>query len=178
MGRFSPEKQHRRSIRLRGHDYTQIGAYFLTLCTWKRRCLLGEIREGQMRLNAAGKTVECCWLEVPSHFGKLGIDSFVVMPNHLHAIVHIVRATHGSPLQENRARGPASGSIGALIPTFKATTAMRINRLAGTSGSPVWQRNFYDRVIRSEWELTRIRRYIADNPARWMNDPENPDECP
>ena len=96
------------------------------------------------------------------------------MPNHLHGILMIVGATPASPCTSAIPRGPASRSISAVVGSFKSSVTRRINTLRNTPGAPVWQRNFYDRVVRSESELTRIREYIATNPARWMDDPENP----
>lgn len=174
MDRLIPEKHHRASLRLRDHDYAKIGAYFLTLCTWRRACLFGQIREGRVRLNTAGRVVESCWRQVPTHFANVALDAFIVMPNHLHAVVRILRATRGLPLHKVQPIGPAPGSIGALVGTFKSTASTRINQLSINPNAPVWQRNFYDRVIRNEAELARIREYIAVNPFRWEDDPENP----
>ncbi len=193
---YNPEKHHRRSIRLKGYDYTQPGAYFITVCTYMRECLFGEVVDGQMRLNAWGQIVEQCWREIPIHFPHVALDAFVVMPNHIHGIIVIgdVGATHASPLHQTSASplqptspsplppshpvhptGPSQGSVGAIVGSFKSVTTRRINALRGTPGAPVWQRNYYEHIIRNEPSLQRIREYIAMNPLRWHLDRENPD---
>ena len=168
--------QRRRSIRLPRFDYTQQGAYFVTVCTRNRSCLFGEIVNGEMRLNDIGRVAHRMWEEIPTHFPQVGIDAWVVMPNHIHGVIVIagppVEATHASPLQ--RPAGPPKRSIGAIVGSYKSAVSKRINAMRGTPGAPVWQRNYYDHIIRNEAALNRIRQYIADNPARWAEDPENP----
>jgi REP element-mobilizing transposase RayT len=166
----------RRSIRLPEYDYSGPGLYFVTICTDGRRCLFGEIVGQRMTLNESGRLVESCWREIPDHFSHIDLDDFVVMPNHLHGIVGIaepVGATHGSP--PGTARGPTHRSLGAIIGTFKTAVAQRINRLRRTTGVSVWQRNYYEHIIRNERALDAIRQYIAENPRRWGEDGENPD---
>jgi REP element-mobilizing transposase RayT len=176
-------KRHRRSIRLKGYDYTQPGAYFVTICTQDRACLFGEVVDGQMRLNEFGEIVRECWLAIPDHFSHTVLDEFVIMPNHVHGIISIVDAstdvtvvvgaTHASPLRI-RPRGPERKSIGAIVGSFKSATTKRINGPRGTPGVPVWQRNYYEHIIRNQESLNRIRQYILDNPQRWSSDRENP----
>ena len=101
--RYDPEKHHRRSIRLKGYDYTRAGAYFVTICTKDGACLFGDVADGVMRLNQMGHIVRQCWLAIPDHFPHVLLDEFVVMPNHVHGILvimptHDVGATHASPL--------------------------------------------------------------------------------
>ena len=168
--------QRRRSIRLPRFDYTQQGAYFVTVCTRNRSCLFGEIVNGEMRLNDIGRVAHRMWEEIPTHFPQVGIDAWVVMPNHIHGVIVIagppVGATHASPLQ--RPAGPPKRSIGAIVGSYKSAVSKRINAMRGTPGASVWQRNYYEHIIRNESALNRIRQYIADNPARWSEDPENP----
>lgn len=175
------QAQHtRRSIRLKGHDYSQPGAYFVTVCTQDRACLFGEVTDGEMRLNPAGQLVESGWCAIPDHFPLARLDSFVVMPNHVHGIIVLsnVRATHASPPRHpvlpGRPRGPQRHSIGAIVGSFKSAVTKNINASRGTPGAPVWQRNYYEHVVRDEGSLNRIRQYILDNPAQWAMDRDNP----
>jgi REP element-mobilizing transposase RayT len=170
----------RKSIRLQGYDYTQPGAYFVTLCTQDRACLFGEIVDGQMRSNAMGNIVADCWQAIPRHFQMVELDAWVAMPNHFHGIAWIadVGATHASPVLGNaspvRTSGPPRWSLGAIIGSFKSAATKRINALRGTPGTPVWQRNYHEHIIRGDESLNRIRQYILDNPAQWATDRENP----
>jgi putative transposase len=163
---FNPELHRRRSIRLPGYDYTSTGAYFITICTSGKECLFGMVENGQMRINDAGRIVAQCWLDIPLHFPHAILDECVVMPNHVHGIVMIddgkVGAKNFSPL-----RG-TSKTIGSIVRGFKigVTKWMRQN----TSIHQVWQRNFYEHIIRNETELNGIREYIQNNPARWELD--------
>jgi putative transposase len=179
---YDPERHHRRSIRLATYDYARAGAYFVTIVTQGRQCIFGEVVNGEMKLNDAGRIARDCWMAVPNHFGLCTVDAYVVMPNHVHGIVVIgagvqaeaphVGATHASPLR----RGPGHHSLGAIVGSFKSAASRSINRLDPTRGaSAVWQRNYFEHVIRDERSLQRIRDYIAANPARWADDPENPD---
>jgi putative transposase len=162
---------HRRSIRLRGYDYTKPGAYFLTICTADRAPLFGEVVDGDMRLNALGQIIENEWLRSETIRQEIVLDAFVVMPNHLHGIVFITSGrepaggdvgAHGhAPLR----RPPRS--LGSFVAEFKSAAALRGNRHRGTPGLPLWQRGTYEHIIRDEQALARIRRYIVSNPARW-----------
>jgi putative transposase len=194
-----PEKHHRRSLRLKGYDYAQAGAYFVTICTHDRSCLFGDIGDGEMRLNTAGSAVQVVWNELPRRFARLELDAFVVMPNHVHGIAAFVGAglalpgekgaasstptqgdvvdgvTGGAPALGHAGNGAASGAptLGDVIRAFKSLSAIRANRLLMRSG-PLWQRNYYEHVIRDNDELNRIREYIANNPMQWELDRENP----
>jgi len=175
---FDPDRHHRRSIRLKGYDYTQPGAYFITICTRDRVCLFGEVIDGEMRLNPLGEIVRQCWWAIPEHFSHVVLDEFVVMPNHVHGIIvimatHDVGATHASPLRV-RPRGPQRQSIASIVGSIKSAAAKRINEYRGTPGAPVWQRNYYEHVVRDDQPLNHIREYIATNPLRWHLDRENP----
>jgi len=190
MTPYDPDKHHRRSIRLEGYDYTQAGAYFVTIVTHERALLFDD--------PFLRRVAEAIWQHIPRHFPHVALDEWVVMPNHIHGILwirdvgarHSVKAvsatpdscmgrhlertqdilTNASPLPA----GPPSGSLGVIVGNFKAVTARRINRLRQVSGAPVWQRNYYERVIRDEQELNVVRQYIGDNPACWAEDMENP----
>lgn len=160
---FNPDIHHRRSIRLRTYDYTQAGAYFVTICTWQRECLFGEIVQEEMVLNEAGSIAVAAWTDLPNHYRYVELDAFVVMPNHFHGLI-VLRDEH----QEMRHGLPE------IIRGFKTFSSRRINGYRNNTGCPVWQRNYYDRVVRNEQEMTRARTYIANNPLQWANDKENP----
>ncbi|HOO14890.1 MAG TPA: hypothetical protein PKU90_02960 [Candidatus Paceibacterota bacterium] len=169
--KYNPDKHHRRSIRLQGYDYSQPGIYFITLCTQNRECLFGEILNGEMRLNEFGKIAHQCWLEMPHHFPHIQLDEFVVMPDHIHGIIvlnNIVGAKKFSPLQNITPFRSPSKTIGSIIRGFKigVTKGFRQN----TDIYVVWQRNYYEHIIRNEVELNRIRQYIIDNPKKWKTD--------
>jgi REP element-mobilizing transposase RayT len=165
---------------LKSYDYSRAGAYFITVCTQDRACVLGEIVNGEMRLNDMGEIAVSVWRAIPEHFPGVATDEFVVMPNHIHGIVAVadtpVEATHASPLPalRERASGPSQRSIGAIVGSFKSAAAKRINESRGTAGVSVWQCNYYEHVIRNDDALNRARQYIIDNPAQWTMDRENP----
>ena len=172
-----PEKHGRRSIRLPNYDYSGAGLYFVTICTCNRICLLGEIVKGEMRLNGSGRVVRAKWENIPRNFPDVEMDAFVVMPNHLHGIIVIT----GDPLGEAPApplqyppSGPPGRSVGSIVGSYKSAVTKRINAIRGTRGKSVWQRNYYEQIIRNEAHLNRVRQYIDDNAACWAEDPENP----
>jgi putative transposase len=168
------QRHRRRSIRLREYDYRQAGAYFITAVAHGRAALFGEIAKGEARLNEFGKIVEDEWRKSSVIRREIELDVFVIMPNHIHAIVNIVdadvRATGRSPLRI----GPPARSLGAFVAGFKSAVTKRLNDLRHSPGLPVWQRNYYEHVIRNEGELLRVREYILNNPLDWENDRENP----
>ncbi|MCR4439469.1 MAG: transposase [bacterium] len=183
MTPYDPDRHHRRSIRLKGYDYTQPGAYFIPICAHERASLFGAVVGGEMVLNEYGRIVQTCWDAIPNHFPHAELDAFVVMQNHVHGMLWIVetdgarnrvRATHAWPLPRNaRPSGPASGALGAIVGSFKSAVTRRINALRGTPGPPVWQRNYHQHILRNEGALNTIRRYIAENPLRWHLDRYN-----
>jgi len=191
---------HRRSIRLQGYDYSQAGAYFVTVCTQNRECLFGEIINGEMRMNDAGMMVQAVWDEIPTHYPGIGIDAFIVMPNHIHGIVVIVGAApRGRPDSTHAQNGqhvgngqPQGGAPTAVTPAgaglslpdvvhrFKTMTTKRYAdgvKRNGWSMFPgkLWQRNYWEHIVRNEPELNRIREYIHNNPAQWELDSLNVD---
>jgi len=177
---------NRRSLRLPEYDYGATGAYFITICTKERISLFGEIERGNMTLNEFGNIVASCWSDLPRHFPNIQLDCFIVMPNHIHGLIEItdkrpansVGAQHAAPVPSapvhHSPRNVQPGSLGAIVRSFKAASSRRINLLSGTPGATIWQRNYYEHVIRGESELQRVREYIVNNPARWMEDEENP----
>jgi len=162
---------YRRSLRLNGYDYAQSGAYFVTICTQNHECLFGCVDDGEMRLNDAGRVVRSVWQALPDRFSGMEWDAFVVMPNHVHGIATFV----GAGLALIGDKGAASGAttLGDVVRAFKSLSAININRLLRRSG-PVWQRGYYDHVVRDNRNLDRIREYIVTNPLKWTLDRENP----
>ncbi|MDH3944096.1 MAG: hypothetical protein OEV06_08395 [Anaerolineae bacterium] len=170
-------KHNRQSTRLKGFDYTLPGAYFITILTFKRQMLFGEVSGGEMRLNEIGEIVHQEWLVTEKIRPYVSLDSFIIMPNHLHGIIFIqdVEATGRSPLPNtSQPHGPTPKSLGAIIAGFKSAATRSINVRRQTPGHPVWHRNYYDRIIQDEKELIKFRGYIEDNPIRWEHDKENP----
>jgi putative transposase len=220
--KFDPQIHHRHSIRLKGYDYSQVGAYFVTIVAWQRQCLFGGVVDWVMRPNAAGKIVQWEWENLALSFKFIELGAFCVMPNHFHGILlfndvgatrqglidassgdvslhkpaldgHDVGATrqgfinpssgdvslhkpaldglNGSPLPP---RGPKPATLGAIIGQFKSRVTKRLWKIPELSGTPIWQRNYYEHIIRNEREMERIWHYIESNPAMWEKDDENP----
>ncbi|MDW8289818.1 MAG: transposase [Armatimonadota bacterium] len=183
------ERRQRRSIRLPGYDYSQPGAYFVTICTHERLCLFGEVVNGQMHLSPFGQVVYEEWYRSAQMRREIVLnpDEMVIMPNHLHGIVWIVEtATVGAdgcpPIDRRPPHGGAHvraplqrrpRSLSSFIAGFKSATTARINAVRATPGEPLWQRNYYEHIIRDEARLNRIREYILLNPLRWHLDYEN-----
>ena len=171
------ETNHRRrEQRLPDYDYRSAGAYYLTLCTYNRRHLFGVIKGERVRLSPFGYIVEHEWRRSEVIRSEVHLDEYIIMPNHMHAIVFLtgeadhelhVGATGRSPLRRS---GPKPRSLGALIGGFKSSVTRRIRQLSKNSDITVWQRNYYERVIRHNTELKHIRRYIRTNPTRWQED--------
>ncbi len=195
--KFDPQKhpfdaaqgRHRRSIRIPGYDYTRPGGYFVTIVAQNRACLFGEVAGGEMVLNAAGRIAEECWRAIPEHFPNVELGVYVVMPNHLHGIIilnehgrgTIYRApTDGAHSTEYRAptvtteqfQKPVEGSIPTIVRTYKAAVTRRIGR--ELNGGGVWQRNYYEHILRNDEDANRVHNYIQSNPAMWAEDDENP----
>ena len=176
-----PDVHHHRSLRLRGYDYAQAGAYFVTICTQGRINLFGDVVDGEMQLNELGLIVQEEWLRTESIRAEVELDVFQVMPNHFHGVVVITPPVphNGMTVARVGTHGCASlrrapKSLGSLIAGFKSSATKRINELRSTPGALVWQRNYYERIVRNEKELDAIRQYIVDNPAKWPEDKENP----
>jgi putative transposase len=174
---FDPERHHRRSIRLSGYDYTQAGAYFVTICTHQRQHLLAHIDATGRVLSHIGRLVARCWLAIPRHFPNAILDAWVIMPDHLHGIIVLQQSGDSTRNAEpavivpsKRPNGTVSGSLPAVIQNFKAISTRKINRLTCTAGTPLWQRNYYEHIIRDEHDLCRIRQYIEANPSRWASE--------
>jgi putative transposase len=159
---------HRRSIRLKGYDYSQPGAYFVTICVHRSACALGEVLDSDVTLTDLGRIASDYWKHVPQHFQDVSIDKFVVMPNHVHAIIIISERRGGvtPPLQ--------TPTLNKIIAYYKYQTTKQINQIRQQIGESFWQRSFYDHIVRNEEELQRIRNYIIDNPLKWELDEYHP----
>ena len=217
--KFDPDIHHRRSIRMKGYDYSSPGAYFVTTVTHKRECLFGDVVEGSVHLSKMGGIVQQVWLDLSNRYSYVVLDAFCIMPNHVHGIIILTDTLGrgGSELQlpsvpdqiqeksniesneiltrpyiqypsmsdqireksktesnGNQTRPDTRHGIPEIVRAIKSFSARRINRLRGIPGVPVWQRNYYERIIRNENELNAIRRYILYNPLQWKLDGENP----
>uniref|UniRef100_UPI004056B6E0 transposase n=1 Tax=Candidatus Electronema sp. TaxID=2698783 RepID=UPI004056B6E0 len=179
---YNSDIHHRRSIRLRNYDYSQAGAYFVTICTQNRECLFGEIADGAMMLNEAGRIVADEWMKITQIRDEIALDEWAVMPNHFHGVVVLtetvgaVRAIHELPLRPLRMTQMQRRNmmLPKLIGRFKMLSSKRINELRGTPRTSLWQRNYWERVIRDETELRNVREYICGNPDRWEQDELHP----
>ena len=178
--KYDSQKHHRQSIRLHGYDYSQTGGYFLTIVTHDHECLFGDIINGEMVLNDFGKIVQQEWLKTPKIRPEIKLDNFIVMPNHVHGIIMIIDNFGGNRTDLGAYGGTSlrnlkPKSIGSIMAGFKSVVTKCINKHRGTPGVPVWQRNYWEHVIRDEYDLNRIREYIINNPLHWDMDNENPD---
>ena len=174
--RYDPDKPHRRSIRLRGYDYTRVGAYAITICIQHHRCLLGDVVAGEVQLTEAGKVVKRIWDELPENYAGVGVDAFVIiMPNHIHGIVLLTRDTGRERLQED----VPTLSLPDVVHRFKSLTTARYRLGVKELGwlpfdRRLWQQNYYEHIIRDEKDLDRIRHYIHINPDKWELDQYHP----
>ena len=180
------------TTRLHNWNYASDGWYFITICTKGRDNIFGIIEQGIMQLNEYGRIVEQCWFELPDHYYNLILDAFVVMPNHLHAIMIIdnTRETvmpsndisvetglkpvstdtdtmdiHQQPQPSTKNHG-----ISEFVRALKTFSSRRMNEFDNTFGKSRWQQRFHDRIIRDEQELHRIQQYIINNPSTWEKD--------
>jgi putative transposase len=192
--KYDPNKHHRRSTRLKNYDYTTPGAYFITICTYQRECLFGEIINGSMQLNRLGLVVAAHWQNLPKYHPRLNLDKFVVMPNHVHGILLLADLFVGAgfgdhlngltgntlakPAPTDAALSTQEYSISEIVRGFKTFSSRQINQIRHAQGVPVWQRNYYDRIIRDQAALQQIRQYIDNNPLSWQQDQLHPDRLP
>jgi len=202
--KFDPGINHRRSIRLRNIDYSSAGAYFITICTQGRECLFGDVVDEVVRLNPAGTMIRDVWCDSPNRFVHVMMDEFIIMPNHFHGIIIINDRRGESRIRpippdldhkdqgdckdqgdqnqgdhKDRPYGTLDGSVGRVVQAFKSITTAAYIHGVNKHGWPVfpgrvWQRNYYERVIRNDDELAATREYIRYNPMKWAEDSENP----
>lgn len=222
MPKFDPKTHHRRSIRLKGYDYSQAGIYYVTIVTHGRKMLFGDVVDGEVVLNETGKIVQWEWQRLAQRFKFIQLGTFIVMPNHFHGIIimndagatradligapsnaarvhnslidgneagatrtdligapsnavrvhnSIIDGNEGSPLPPT---GPKPASLGAIIGQFKSRVTKRLWKKPELARMPIWQRDYYEHIIRNDQDLQRIWRYIESNPSMWMDDDENP----
>lgn len=187
---YNPALHNRQSIRLQGYDYSQPGAFFITICTYKKEKHFGEIVNGEVKLNLVGQYAFHQWKMIPQRFENVELDEFIIMPNHIHGII-VIRSSRGegsenemmdgkqrlfsdpSPLQiheRNQPNGTVPGSIGAIVQNFKSGTSRKINAMPKMKGIQLWQTNYYEHIIRDEKDYARIVYYIRHNPLEWEQD--------
>ena len=189
---YDPRIHHRRSIRLQDYDYSEEGAYFVTICAQDQRLLFGDVRDEAMHPNDAGHMIQQIWDGLPQHYPGVDTDVFQLMPNHLHGIIVLyvddvpTRREGRVPIHDatdrlGRARDETCEmSLSDVVQRFKSLTTTRYRQGVLRCGWPcfrsrVWQRNYHEHVIRDERDLDRIRQYIIGNPSDWQFDRENPD---
>ncbi len=163
----------RKKIRLKNYDYSDSGWYFVTICTQNRKCMLGDVVENKIRLNNLGKIIYENWCQIPNYYKNVDLDEFQIMPNHIHGIIIIGRENRAPTLK----RTP---TLGQIIAYFKYESTKCINNVVGVGSSDpndkfkkLFQRNYYEHIIRNEKELNKIRQYIKDNPINWDEDEDN-----
>jgi putative transposase len=192
-----PQNHRRRSIRLKGYDYAQPGAYFVTICTQGNVCVLGDIIGEVMHLSQCGQIAHDFWMDIPTHFSNVEVNSWVVMPNHVHAIIVIKEmwdkntgdmVQGGAARDRKNLRGETQGgetpplqeivypALGQIVAYYKYQTTKRINMIDHHSGATFWQRNYYERIIRNDPEWKKIWQYVQINPTQWLEDQMYPIE--
>jgi putative transposase len=171
----------RRHTRLRGFDYRESHAYFVTICVRHRECVFSSVTDGSIVLSRRGMVARDCWVDIANHHPHIELDAFVIMPNHMHGILLFVGdASENSSVvatpasRPSHATGPSRGSLGAVVGSYKAAVTRSINRLRPGAGNDLWQPNYYEHIIRDDRARDRIRDYIDLNPDRWSHDLENP----
>lgn len=180
------ETLHRRSIRLKGYDYRDGGMYFVTINTHNRERLFGSVENGRMWMNAMGCVAYECWHAIPIHFPFVTLDSFVVMPDHIHGMFYMAGGFHKDDAGVRRGKAclaptnteptpslfhkPPARSLSSIVGSYKSAVSKHINILRNAPAAPVWQRNYYEHIIRSEEERLGIQRYILNNPLNYDAD--------
>ena len=186
--KYNPEIHHRRSIRIKEYDYSQEGLYFITICTFNHKCLFGYIDNYEMILNEFGKITCHEWLQTGEMRKNITLHEFVIMPNHMHGIIEIDGSTcrgtmpralvHRGAKEEGTLQRapteqfgkPTSNTIPTIVRGYKSTVTKQINNIRKTPGQSVWQRSYYEHVIRNEKSYNRIIEYIRYNPEKWLKD--------
>ena len=175
--------------RMYDYDYRNPGGYFFTINSWHKRNVFSQVVKGDLSLCDQGKIIEACWLQLPKHFNNIDLGIFVIMPNHFHGILIInysmVGSKHASNLPNSdrnlpipspkpdfkeKKKGAKAGSLSAIIQSFKSASTKLIHKNLGTNDH-IWQRSFYDHIIRNEFEFQKIHDYIVNNPYNWPSEP-------
>ena len=198
--------RRKNTLRLKSYDYSWSGAYFITICSYKKENIFGEIKNGLMYLNNAGKIIQTSWHQIPKNYENIILDDFVIMPNHIHGIIWIVGAIHESPnvtqaiyespkikrknqesLKDNSSQNNGvirelplrierrKMLLSKIIGKFKMNSSRKINNICNSKGSHVWQRGYYDHIIRNDDDLNNTKLYIQNNPSNWDKDKNNLD---
>ncbi len=183
--------ERKNSLRLSNYNYSVSGTYFITICSYKREEFFGEITNNLIHLNDYGKIIHDCWYQIPTNYKKIKLDDFVIMPNHIHGIIWIVGAIHESPEEKRKIHETPENKltlgngvirelplrierrkmlISKIIGRFKMNSAKLINNIRNSKGSHVWQRSYYDHIIRNETDLNNTKAYIQNNPLNWRTD--------
>ena len=174
MGTANRPFYSRRSPRLPGYDYRSEGLYFVTICAHHMQLRFGKILDGELQLNRLGQLVSAEWQRLADTRANLRLDQFVVMPNHLHGLIRIIERDRRNSRQCAEADTGAvtiqAGSLGAIIGQFKAAVSRRAKAKGIAGDTKIWQRGYYDHIVRDERTLNEIRRYIIENPAKWHDD--------
>jgi REP element-mobilizing transposase RayT len=167
--------QNRKSTHLHEYDYRVAGGYFVTICSFKKESIFSKIENGITIPTQIGEIVYKEWFRISIHrnYVTLHEDEFVLMPNHIHGIIWIDNCGYKEEITESKQTILKSRSLGAIIGQFKSKTSRVVNQIRNTPGSSIWQRNYYDHIIRNDMDLNTIRKYILDNPLLWDEDEEN-----
>lgn len=177
MRTHDERNKQRRSLRLQDCDYSHAGAYYVTICTFERRCLFGEVRDGEMLLTRSGQIADEEWQRTALLRKNVKLDTYVIMPNHIHGVILILEerqeGTAAPCPYEPRFGNAVSNSLASIVGSYKSVVTRRINERRGAFQEPVWQRNYYEHVIRDEDDLNRVREYIVNNPICWGDDENN-----
>ena len=203
MTKCNSERHLRRSIRIKDYDYSQAGAYFITICTQNKECLFGEIEHGHVVLSGAGEIAQSVWTRLPNRFPSVSLDEYVIMPNHVHGILLVgaqfIAPDSPQPIAYDPKDDAANyvRTLGEIVRAYKATVTRFVrtrnyaaadlnttNQISTDAGgmnpAPTldfgWQRNYYEHTIRNDDDLNQIREYIMQNPMKWDLDEENPIE--
>jgi REP element-mobilizing transposase RayT len=195
---MGPDEKKRRSVRLRGYDYAFRGFFFVTICTHNKQPSLARIIDYQAQLSEIGKVVAECWKQIPVHFPRVRLDEWIIMPNHMHGILILkypgsvnARASNNTGASKNEGTAcrrptnlgalasyetvfeefgrPVAASLATIVRSFKSAVSKKVREEFGTANLPVWQRSYFEHVIRDEDSLNKIRNYIWENPIQWMS---------
>jgi putative transposase len=172
---------HRKQLRLRGYDYAFPGVYFVTICSAGKLAVFGSVSGEEIVLSPEGEIVRSEWIALAERFARLVLDKFVIMPNHLHGVLAFVGHAGGAspaPTTTTTTTKPGGASpsptLFEVIGAFKSISTIKVNKLLGRRGVTLWQRSYYEHIVRTGEDLRKIQRYILENPLMWSLDPENP----
>ncbi|MDO4224037.1 MAG: hypothetical protein Q4D05_08460 [Acinetobacter sp.] len=163
--KYNPDIHRRKSLRLAHYDYSQQGMYFITICCHNRECLFGKIENGEVQLNELGKKAWQCWQDIPKFYPQVKLHDFVVMPNHIHGIIEITHQIQTQCDTQKQVIRGTSQTIGAMVRGFKAGVTSWARQ--HTSYDVIWQRNYYEHIIRNEQSYLYVVEYIRNNPLSW-----------